>query len=828
MNIGSVLNRMMLVIACLVTTLCMQGAEQRFYVYNATNGLADNSAQTILLTTSGRLVITTMGQINFYDGNRFTYIDPTTENIYPLVNYSGNYHIYFDRTRHLWLKDNHSVTCVDLYTEGFADSVEEVFKEFGCNEEVLDLFVDMSDVVWLLTKRGLYNVSTKQTYPVRTDLNLQDMEYYDEHLLMMFYDNGLLEITDLETGSKSYSGQPYDAVEAKNYSGSSVQKTIGNTLYQLRNGQDAGILMRFDIGEQTWKTILKTPYYLSNIVENDSVIYVPSAYGYWTYDMKTEQLEHINELQMASGGKLQTDINAMVFDQQGGLWIGTEKRGLLYSRPKAAPFKVYGWDNIRALELANILESLPEPQTSYRNRPVNCVFRDSRGWDWVGTSSGLQLYRSKTDRLPVVYTRKDGLLNNVIHTIIEDDLHNIWVGTSYGISCLIFKDDKLRYVNSYNQWDNIPSESFVNGMAFKQKDGTIVMQMLDHVLEFNPNKMGTIVEDLAYGITPKLIRLRVNGNDIHTGEEVDGNVILPMAVPRMKEINLNYNQNSATLTFSSMNYFRPQQTYYRVRILGFDDTWRVLSNYNSGGLVDSKGLLHLPLVSLKPGSYTIQVQASMIPDKWDMEIYEWVVNVNEPWWRTRGVLLLFLLLLTILLGINTYYYMKNVGMRASRNAQERGVVRQIRRFAEHCNGQDPVLLEPVPEEYKGLETGSQSQLSPEFMSTMENILPVVLGKDEETMTMRELSEAAKMDLPAFYQLVLGNVYKNPRPMAKKLMLRKAESLLTTTEKDVDDIASECCFVSPNYFIGTFYHEHQMTPEVYRQHNSRLRKAVRFS
>ena len=828
MNIGSVLNRMMLVIACLVTTLCMQGAEQRFYVYNATNGLADNSAQTILLTTSGRLVITTMGQINFYDGNRFTYIDPTTENIYPLVNYSGNYHIYFDRTRHLWLKDNHSVTCVDLYTEGFADSVEEVFKEFGCNEEVLDLFVDMSDVVWLLTKRGLYNVSTKQTYPVRTDLNLQDMEYYDEHLLMMFYDNGLLEITDLETGSKSYSGQPYDAVEAKTYSSSSVQKTIGNTVYQLRNGQDAGILMRFDIGEQTWKTILKTPYYLSNIVENDSVIYVPSAYGYWTYDMKTEQLEHINELQMASGGKLQTDINAMVFDQQGGLWIGTEKRGLLYSRPKAAPFKVYGWDNIRALELANILESLPEPQTSYRNRPVNCVFRDSRGWDWVGTSSGLQLYRSKTDRLPVVYTRKDGLLNNVIHTIIEDDLHNIWVGTSYGICCFLFEKDKLRYVNSYNQWDNIPSESFVNGMAFKQKDGTIVMQMLDHVIEFNPNKMGTVVENLAYDINPKLIRLRVNGNDIRTGEEVDGNVILPMAVPRMKEINLNYNQNSATLTFSSMNYFRPQQTYYRVRILGFDDTWRVLSIFNSGGLVDSKGLLHLPLVSLKPGSYTIQVQASMIPDKWDMEIYEWVVNVNEPWWRTRGVLLLFLLLLTILLGINTYYYMKNVGMRANRNAQERGVIRQIRRFAEHCNGQDSVLLEPVPEEYKGLETSSQSQLSPEFMSALEKILPVVLGKDEETMTMRELSEAAKMDLPAFYQLVLGNVYKNPRPMAKKLMLRKAESLLTTTEKDVDDIASECCFVSPNYFIGTFYHEHQMTPEVYRQHNSRLRKAVRFS
>ena len=165
-------------------------------------------------------------------------------------------------------------------------------------------------------------------------------------------------------------------------------------------------------------------------------------------------------------------------------------------------------------------------------------------------------------------------------------------------------------------------------------------------------------------------------------------------------------------------------------------------------------------------------------------------------------------------------------MRANRNAQERGVVRQIRLFAERCSRQDSVVLEPVPEEYKGMETSSQNVLTPEFISTMEKILPVVLGKDEEALTMRELCSEAKMDLPSFYQLILGNIYKSPRPMAKTLMLRKAENLLTTTEKDVEEIANECGFVSTNYFIGTFYHEHRMTPEVYRQQNSRLR--LRFS
>jgi transcriptional regulator GlxA family with amidase domain len=48
-------------------------------------------------------------------------------------------------------------------------------------------------------------------------------------------------------------------------------------------------------------------------------------------------------------------------------------------------------------------------------------------------------------------------------------------------------------------------------------------------------------------------------------------------------------------------------------------------------------------------------------------------------------------------------------------------------------------------------------------------------------------------------------------------------LLTTTEKDLEQIAKECGFVSTNYFIGIFYHQYRMTPEIYRRQNSKLRK-----
>ena len=814
-----------MLLVALTAGLQAQADEPRFYVYNATNGLADNSAQTIYCTKTGRLVITTMGQINFFDGNNFTYIDPSRENTYHLSNYTGNYHLYFDRYHHLWLKDTHSVTCVNLTTERFVDSVDDVLEEFGCQDNVIDLFVDQTNIPWLLTARGLYNVETKQTYPVQSGKNLQDMELCGERYLMLFYNTGLTEVTDLESGKKVYSGQPYGDAEAKTYSGSSVVRPVGNTVYQIRNGQNTGILMRFDIERQAWKTILKTPYYLSNITEKDSVLYVPSAYGYYTYDLHTEQLTHYRELTMDTGQKLLTDINMMAFDRQGGLWVGTEKRGLLYARPHSAPFKVYGWENRRALELASMMERLPEPQTMYRGRRSNCVYQDSRGWIWVGTSTGLNLYKSNTDNLPVVYTKADGLLNNVVHTVIEDSNHNIWVGTSYGICCLLFENGKLRYMNSYNQWDNVPTESFVNGKAMRLPDGSIAMQMLDHVIEFNPDHMRTVSKAMNFDVFPKLVRVMVNGNNLHQGEELDGKVIFEKAISRTSEINLGYNQNSVTLTFSALNYFRPQQTYYRVRIGGLDDTWRVMTNYNSGGKVDSRGNLHLPMVALQPGTYTVEVQTSMIPDEWASEPYVWIVNVNEPWWRTTGVAMLFGLLLLILLGVNAYYFMKNLSMRTKRNLQEHGIVRQVLNFAEHCGKEGAVLLEPVPDEY-GLDEQAihQNDLSPEFITMMEKIIPTVMEKkDPEKLTMRDLSAAAEMELQPFYQLVLGNIFKSHRPLAKAMMLEKAVKMLTMTEKDLEQIAKECGFVSTNYFIGIFYHQYRMTPEIYRRQKSSLRR-----
>ena len=800
-----------------------------FEVFNASNGLADNSAQVIKCTKTGRIVTATMGQINFFDGQQFTFIDPTEENIYPLDSYRGNYHLYFDKYHHLWLKNRQSVTCVNLTTEKFVKSVKDEFLKFGFQKTVDDLFVGDDGVVWLLNGYDLFSVASKKTYRIRADKNLQDVETYRDRLLLLFYEDGMVEAKDLETGKNQFQLNAYDESQKERYKSSSVLYNDSNYIYQIRNGQQEAILMRLDVDKREFVTIYQSDYHLNNITKRDSLFYIPTSYGYMTYSPKSGSKHFYDKLELLDGQVLETDINVIAFDKQGGMWAGTERRGLLYSRPFNVPFRSFGWDNPRSRELYMVMEKYRTSVSTFQDRYVNCAFRDSRGWTWVGTNQGLQLYRKDTDKLPQMITRRDGMLNDVIHSITEDLDHQIWVGTSYGVSCVVIKDNKVDLVASYNTYDLVPVEAFANNGAACTPDGMVVMQMLDHMLAFYPREMRTINGGMSFEIFPKLIRLFVNGIELNAGDEIDGKVILEKAVARVQEINVNYDQNSLTLMFSALNYFRPQHTYYRVRVMGLDDQWHIYSSFEPNALVDKSGRLRLQLMALQPGTYQIEVQASMNPKVWNTRPYIWTINVNEPLWRSTGVYWLLALIVLILASINAYYYLRNDRMFTKRDTQERPLLKNIRRFAERCTIRGNELLEPSIDEIHGRYDDNQMGLDPAFIEMMIKLMPYVMSKPENSLTMRELGRESGMEIQKFYKLITANIYKSPRPMALSMMLEKGIEMMRTTNKSVEEIASELGFVSPNFFVATFYQKMHQTPEEYRQsHNlkSKVNKKIK--
>src|SRR5574344_633468 len=784
--------------------------DRTFSAFNAADGLADNSAQSIVCTFTGRLVISTIGQINFYDGVSFSHISSEDENKYYLSNYTGHYHMLFDHAHHLWLKNHHQIVCVNLTTERFIYNVDSVFRSMGIRQRVQDLFVDEYRMLWVMVGGKIYNPKSHAYYPILKGKTLQDAFGVGKQLVEV-YSDGMIATFDLKSRKLLFCSAPYSKEKARYYAETCVAKNLKNGFFQIINGVNGhSILLYFNMNTRQWTTIMDMPYHLNNIKLHDCYLFIPSEYGYWKYCIATGKKLHVAQLKRRLGGMLQTDINAIEFDSLGGMWLGTEKRGLLYAKSAKEPFVAYTWEQPEAMYYSRMMDRLTYPNlTAYNQLKAKCLLIDSRGWTWIGTQTGLILRRKgMADR---VFTMREGLFNDVIHAVIEDNMHNIWLSTSYGITCLIMKNGRLNDVLSYNDRDNVPAESFVDGRAMKLRDGTIVMQAIDHVVKFDPGAFTTLIRKGIPVLHPKLVKLMVNGNFITTGKEYDGNVILPKAVTRTFQLNLKYNQNTVALTFSGFNYFRPLQTYYRIRVIGLDNKWHIFSYFNSKGMVDSKGTMHLPLAGLDAGTYTVQVQASLYPDSWNSEPLTLTINVKAPWWRTTGIVIMALLLIVALIVLNILFYKRVYWLRVDCTNGERDIISRINSYLERCEAfNHEVLTRDWIEKTDETET----ETAAEFNKLMLELMPYFKNRQRSNITMEKLRKLSGISIPELLHIISDNIYKSPYYTMRQYRLEHSRRLLKEGVYSISDVASMCKFSSVNFFISCFYHQYRMTPKQY--------------
>ena len=785
--------------------------DRRFRVINAADGLADNSAQTIKSTFSGRLVVSTIGHINFYDGSGFTHIS-SGDSRYLLPKYKGHYHLYFDDSHHLWLKDKGMVTCVNMLTEQFVSDIGSIFQAQGVKGHVEDMFVDSSGSIWLVQGNNIYSRHGKVSLPLRKGRVLQDMDISD-NIVLLFYDDCQVDVYDIIAKKKLYSTNSLNHEEVKDYQESSVIYKYRNGFFQIRNGNNKAVLMWFDLGTRQWTKVLSTDYYLSNMTVKDDVLYISSAYGYWTYDTDSRQIEHYEMIKLTDGRELLTDMNCIEFDRQGGMWIGTEKRGLLYSKYIKSPFNVMTWDNPLSVKYAEMMDKVCTYDMLVKGHRLNCTYKDSRGWIWVGSLNGLYYFKpGQKDSICV--KKEDGMVNDVVHSIIEDGKHNIWVSTSNGIVGLVIKNGKVTFVNSFINSDGIPAEAFVNGRAMRLDDGTIVMQALDHVVSFNPMKM-SIMEGNNILLHPKFVRLQVNGTNIFAGTEIDGRVVTEKAVSRLNMIELPSTQNSLSLKFSSLNYFRPIQTYYRYRVSGLQDKWVMLSYYNSKGLVDKNGILHLPLLGLEPGNYMVEVQASMYPGKWTTPPVKVVVRIKEPWWRTTGLTLLISGVFLILIIWNIVIFSGNSRLKMKRNVSEVELFRRIDGFisrAESCR-MEKQTQRSVNDESEDVTSGAD--LDKDAVELLMELVPYSRNGKLDHNVLVQLAIKKRIKLTDIYDIITNNIFRSPALLTMAMLLEKASRDLIESGMTVEEIAEKNNFASPNYFIAMFFRRYGMTPLQWR-------------
>src|SRR5207253_10963573 len=107
-----------------------------------------------------------------------------------------------------------------------------------------------------------------------------------------------------------------------------------------------------------------------------------------------------------------------------------------------------------------LLSSLPV-EKDLSSRQITFIFQDSKGFIWIGTQDGLNLYNANNIKIfKHDVKNKNSLANNFIQSICEDANGNIWIATAIGVD---------RYILATNTFQHFTLDDQKNTFGYKPK-----------------------------------------------------------------------------------------------------------------------------------------------------------------------------------------------------------------------------------------------------------------------------------------------------------------------------------------------------------------------
>jgi len=285
------------------------------------------------------------------------------------------------------------------------------------------------------------------------------------------------------------------------------------------------------------------------------------------------------------------------------LWIGTEDNGL---------FKFdFNSDTLSKIDkVSNKIKAL-----KYQ-RKTDVL--------WIGTNgNGLEKYAINNNTVQS-YTKADGLPNNVIYSVLEDNQEQLWLSSNRGISKVMQKD-ALHIVN-YNNFDGLQALEFNTGAYFKDEEGYLYFGGLEGVNWFKPSQL------TKNPIAPKTVI---------TGLEVFSK---PKAL--IKNQSFDYNENTITFTFAGLHFSLPERNNYQYQLVNHDANWIQAGNSNSAHYTN-----------LEPNTYTFKVKSSNYDGVWSKTDTSYTFTIKQPWYLTTTAKCIYVFLI-VLSMVLLYRYLK--------------------------------------------------------------------------------------------------------------------------------------------------------------------------
>ena len=420
----------------------------------------------------------------------------------------------------------------------------------------------------------------------------------------------------------------------------------------------------------------------SIVVDNNKgTIYTGNDKGLFVLNIK-EQSKSI--LYTKDNGFVNDQVNALMKDSMGNIWIGTSENGVFIFNPTTNKFENFSKNHtLKSLAINNIIETkhnhvviATTDGVYYYNKKENAITLFTT-LDLLLHNNVQQLYIDSKNRLwisshatPPYYIKNEEptILKNIsemkffnINSVTEDNKGLIWIATEgdgvYSYDGDNFKkyklDDGLLSNFGYfiiSDENNAIWVGHKNGLS-KKEDGQALFQKFTKAdgLLFPENNINACYKDdknnLWFGTNTGLVHYDCKTNKINTHEpqtSILGINLNTHFYAASENISMPYQHYSARIDFIGISLVDPTKVTYKYRMLGLDTIWRYTSNR----------YVEFPRVS--EGVYTFQLLACNNDGIWNTNPAEIKFEIDLPVWKK-----LWFYLVTSLFLIALVYFIIN-------------------------------------------------------------------------------------------------------------------------------------------------------------------------
>ena len=406
-------------------------------------------------------------------------------------------------------------------------------------------------------------------------------------------------------------------------------------------------------------------------------------------------------------------INALCKDKIGNLWIATNG-GLQVYNPRMNSFSSYTRENgklstnnitalfyndngtannlligtAEGLIILNLSSTEKKVMTGnsnnikpFTNNYITQIFQDSRGLIWVGTREGLNILNLENDDLDYL-TEKQGLCNNNICGIAEDKNHSIWVTTSKGVSRIVIQRNHEDGTNNYGLYnyttaDGLQSNEFNTGSILTRDDGNVLLGGLygvNWVLQKSAEDNDALPRVM-------LTQFFIGEEEVLTGHEYGGRVILSQAMNETSKVALAHDQNTFTVKFAAGNYNQSERLQFMYWMEGKDEDWR-----------NGNALTHgVTFKDLGSGHYTLHVKAISAEGAVSNQERTLDITIERHWLLSWWMIVAYVIIALVII----YFWRIGIKQLKAIKSRKLAVINELKMQREEIKAASDDLRQPM-------------------------------------------------------------------------------------------------------------------------------------